>query len=278
MAEFSKPIFVVGSGRSGTRSIFKLLSGEASVEAHHEYACTHVQRVAAKYFMGRYSKFEVACRLRAWHGAAVYYSQAQTWVDCSNKLSWVIEPLLEVFPDARFVHLTRDGRKVVGSYFNKLAPEIYDDDSVAILSSWLENSQLPEPPPEKRYWWNVPQAGQPFCAEFQSFDQFRRICYHWREVGRVIEESFGAVPEAQRITVKLEDLVSNRATLTRLLKFIGLNFRETLFQALQTPQNVFFPMDFMLTAEQKAAFGSIASDTMDRLGYDNNSDCYEVKY
>jgi hypothetical protein len=216
--------------------------------------------------------------VRAWHAAAVHYSQAAYWVDCSNKLSWIIEPLLEVFPRARFIHLTRDGRKVAGSFFNKLAPEVYDDESVAALMAWLKDPRLPEPPPEKKYWWNVPQPGQPFHAEFPSFDQFQRICYHWREVGRVIGESFTSVPESQRLTIKLEDITADRAALTRLLSMVGLEFREPLFEALQTPQNVFFPMDFMLTGEQLAQFKAIAGDTMSALGYDVDSPMYEVKY
>jgi hypothetical protein len=278
MAQHTIPVFIIGSGRSGTRAIFKLLSGDPSVEVHHEYVCAHVQPLAAKSFMGRASHQEVVDALRAWHGAAVYYSQASYWVDCSNKLSWIIEPLLEVFPRARFVHLTRDGRKVAGSFFNKLAPEIYDDESVAALTAWLKDSRLPEPPPEKKYWWNIPQPGQPFHGEFPSFDQFQRICYHWREVGRVIDEGFGAVPEAQRLTIKLEDITADRAALTRLLSFVGLEFREPLYEALQTPQNVFFPMDFVLTEEQLARFKALAGDTMSRLGYDIDSPMYEVKY
>jgi hypothetical protein len=278
MANDTIPVFFVGSGRSGTRAVFKLLSGEPSIEVHHEYVCTHIQPVAAKYFMGLQSRAQVVDALRAWHAAAVHYSPAAYWVDCSNKLSWIIEPLLEVFPRARFVHLTRDGRKVAGSFFNKLAPEIYDDESVGILSAWLKNPALPEPPPEKKYWWNIPQAGQPFHDAFPSFDQFQRICYHWREVGRVIGEGFSRVPEAQRLTIKLEAITDDRAALSKLLAFVGLDFREPLFEALQTPQNVFFPMDFMLSEEQLAQFKGIAADTMAALGYDVDSEMYEVKY
>jgi len=278
MAQHTIPVFFIGSGRSGTRAIFKLLSGDPSIEVHHEYVCTHVQPVAAKYFMGRTSREEVIEALRAWHGAAVYYSPSAYWVDCSNKLSWIVDAPLEVFPRARFIHLTREGRKVAGSFFNKLAPEIYDDESVAALTGWLKDSRLPEPPPEKKYWWNIPQQGQPFHKEFPSFDQFQRICYHWREVGRVIGESFKSVPEAQRLTIKLEDITAERAALTRLLSFVGLEFREPLFEALQTPQNVFFPMDFMLTDEQLGQFRTIAGEMMVQLGYDIDSPMYEVKY
>lgn len=53
------PIFVVGSGRSGTRAIYKLLSGTEGIEIYHEYVCTHIQQYAALYYMRLISKEEV---------------------------------------------------------------------------------------------------------------------------------------------------------------------------------------------------------------------------
>ena len=52
------------------------------------------------------------------HGAAIHYSQAAQWGDSSNKLSWLIPDLAGLFPEARFVHLVRDGRKA----WHKIAP------------------------------------------------------------------------------------------------------------------------------------------------------------
>jgi len=48
-------------------------------------------------------------------------------------LSWLIPDLAALFPDAKFVHLVRDGRKVAGSYFRKLGAECYDDRSTHVF-------------------------------------------------------------------------------------------------------------------------------------------------
>ena len=282
MAQETIPVFLVGSGRSGTRMIFKLLSGIDGIEIHHEYVCTHIQPVAAEYFMRLKSREEAKREIRELHGAAIHYTRAAYWIDCSNKLSWLIEPLYELFPNARFIHLTRDGRKVTGSFFHKLAPEIYDDASVDVMLRWLACRKSavppPKPPPEKKYWWNIPQPGQPFHEEFPAFDQFQRICYHWREVVRVIGESLALVPAAQQLTIGLESLTSDRQALRDFLAFLGIPYAEHFYEFLQRPQNVFFPMDFKLTAEQVEQFNAITGDTMERLGYDKSSPIYEVKY
>jgi len=278
MSQNTTPVFILGSGRCGTRALFKLFSGIPEIEVHHEYCCTHIQPAAVEYFMGLMTRLEVREKIRELHGAAIYYSPAKSWIDCSNKLSWIIRPLYELFPDAKFVHLTRDGRKVVSSFYHKLSPEIYDDTSVQVMTEWLKNPNPPKPPPEKKYWWNIPQPGQPFYEEFPAFNQFQRICYHWREVTRIIGESFSVLPPMKTMRVKIEDLTSSRAALKTLLDFLSIDYQEHFYEALQRPEGVFFPMDFKLTPEQLEQFKAITGDTMQRLGYDLKSELYEVKY
>lgn len=278
MSSNTTPIFVIGSGRSGTRAVFKLLSGIDSIEIYHEYVCTHIQPLASLYYMKLLEKNEIKARFKELHGSAIHYSKAKYWVDCSNKLSWIIEPILEIYPNARFVNLVRDGRKVANSFVHKLGDEMYDDESVRVMREWLKNPKgVPMPPPEKKYWWNIPQKGQPFYEDFPSFDQFERASYHWRESNRVILESLKKVPKAQHRTYKLEELTSDRKVLTDFLSFFDLEYDEHFFEALQTPQNVVFPMDFELTQKQLEQFNRIASDMMEVLGYAGKP-LYEVKY
>ncbi|HSA83518.1 MAG TPA: sulfotransferase [Patescibacteria group bacterium] len=273
-----QPIFIVGSGRSGSRMIYKLLSGLEHVEVYHEYLCTHIQPVAAKYFMGLLSKKAVKEEIMKLHGSSIFYSDAEYWVDSSNKLSWLIEPLYELFPNAKFINITRDGRKVVSSFFHKLAPEIYDDVSVSRMQDWLSNpTKFPEPPPEKKYWWNIPQKGQPFYKDFATFNQLQRIAYHWTEVNRVIGQSLKKIPQKQQFTIKLEDLVSKKAALKTFLKQFEIPFEDQYYDFMQTPQNVFVPMDFSLNDQEMEQFYEIAGGMMIKLGYTSKK-VYEMKY
>ena len=82
----TQPVFIIGSGRSGTRSMFKMLQGTSNVEVHHEFICTQVQQLAALYSMSLINKTEVINGLRGLHYSAVYWSEARIWIDSSNKL------------------------------------------------------------------------------------------------------------------------------------------------------------------------------------------------
>lgn len=272
------PVFIIGSGRSGTRMLYKLLSGNPTVEVYHEYLCTHIQPVACKYSMGLWTKKQTKQAIKTIHGSAIYYSEDPYWVDCSNKLSWIIEPLYELYPNAVFINVIRDGRKVVSSFYHKLSREIYDDDSVTVMQQWLGNPSIyPEPPPEKKYWWNIPQKGQPMDKEFPAYTQFERICYHWTEVNRVIRESFKKLPKKQAITVKLEDIIRNKDVFTDFLSVFGLSYEDHLYTYAKTPQGVFFPMNMNMNKEEENIFQRICGGMMKTLGY-ARSKTYDVSY
>lgn len=274
----SRPIFVVGTGRCGTRSIFKMLSGTPSVEIHHEYDCTHLQKQAALHYMTQISDAALRQSLQESYGSAIFYSDAATWIDCSNKASWIMHQLHSLLPEARFVVLYRDGRKVVASFFNKLAQEIYDDESVGKLTRWLENpDKQPQPPAEKKYWWNIPQSNQDFVEDFPKYGQFQRICYHWQNCNQHIGLQLDQLPAEAWHCVKLEDITSDKSKLFSLLEFMEVPFQDEYFEALQTPQNVFFPMDFQLTDVQLEMFNAICTPMMQQLGY-SGSESYVVHY
>ncbi len=91
--------------------LHKALSAKPGVEMHHEYAVQITQPLAVKRYLGLLDDGETQKLLRETFGAAVLHSRAGYWGDSSNKLSWLIPDLAALFPQARFVHLVRDGRK-----------------------------------------------------------------------------------------------------------------------------------------------------------------------
>jgi hypothetical protein len=275
----TSPVFIVGSGRSGTKMMVKLLAGVDHIEIHHEYVRDAYQRDAALFFMGRLGRQAIADKLRSIYGAAIYYSQARCFIDASNKLAWVADVLGEVFPTARFVHLVRDGRKVASSFYHKLADHVYDDRSVRILREWLDHpDESPMPPPPEEFWWPIPQQGQRFHAEFPAFNRFQRCCYQWAESNHNILEALAPLPESRKMRVKLEDLTSAPSELKRLLSFLDVPYDDSFMEVMQKPQHVYVPIDYPLTDRQRIEFGEICAEMMKRLGYDCDCEEYRVRY
>ncbi|HWA91629.1 MAG TPA: sulfotransferase [Rhizomicrobium sp.] len=261
------PFFIVSSGRSGTAMLHKALSAAGDIEMHHEYMVHVVQPLAARRYHGLVDRQETLKILAQTHLAAARYSERRHWGDSSNKLSWLIPELAELMPEARFVHLVRDGRKVAGSYFNKLGGECYDDRSTAILRAHVEDG-APAPPPEKKYWWPLPPRG---------LDQFGRIAWHWAEINRVILDSLAHLAPERQMFVRLEDLLVSPSLVRSLFGFLELPYRDEHYAIFARPHNVNRPEDRPLTDAQRAAFESVAASMMDRLGYADRDE-YVVNY
>jgi hypothetical protein len=274
----SAPVFIVSSGRSGTAMLVKALSSAQGVTMEHEYMVHLVQPLAVRRYQGLVEAKDAQDLLATTHGAAVLYAETPLWGDSSNKLSWLIPDLAALFPDARFVHLVRDGRKVASSYFHKLAAECYDERSTEILAAHLADPRrVPAPPPEKKYWWPQPRAGAPFAEEFGEFDQFQRICWHWAEINRVILRDLAQVADDRRLFLRLEDLRSDPSLVRKLFRFLDLRYRDEHFGIFARPHNVNRPQDTMLTTVQRASFRRLAGDMLQELGYAVRAE-YAVSY
>ncbi|HSZ73737.1 MAG TPA: sulfotransferase, partial [Rhizomicrobium sp.] len=269
---------IVSSGRSGTAMLHKLLQSFACVEAHHEYAVDIVQPLAVKRYLDLADAEEATRVLAVTHQAAVHYSETSHWCDSSNKLSWLIPELAKLMPQAKFVHLVRDGRKVAGSYFRKLGDECYDDRSIGILQAFCDLPSLhPAPPPEKKYWWPVPRKGDALSEAFRRFDQFERIAWHWAEINRVILHSLAALDPKRTLFVRLEELCENPQALQGLLHFLNLPYRDAHFELFKRPHNVNRPQDELLSEAQRGRFEVLAGAMMARLGYADRTE-YVVNY
>lgn len=268
----------VSTGRAGSYLIHKILSLYPSVESHHEFCIEHVQKLSVLHRAGVVSEEHAALQLRETHGAGVWHSGADWFGDSSNKLSYLIKPLRVILPEAKFIHLTRDGRRVVSSYHHKLANEAMVDKWVNRVCDHLRHSHIyPAPPPLKPYWWPQPEFyGGEYHSFFLDWTRFQRLCWFWQDCNKVILRDLESVPDDQKYFVRLEDLTSNVEELSRLLSFLGLRWSDKAWQLCQTPQNVGEPVSYPLTKEQEAQYWEICEGMHERLGYGKND--YAVQY
>ncbi|WP_262691441.1 sulfotransferase family protein [Kordiimonas aestuarii] len=276
MPDKAQPLFIVGCGRSGTQALGRLFDSYGNVTMHHEYMVHHVQPLGVEYWHGRVGRDEVMASLRSLYGAAISFSETPVWGDCSNKLSWFVDILAGAFPEARFIHLVRDGRKAVSSLYHKLGHECLDDRSVNALRAYLE-ADGPKPPPEKKYWWPMARRSDEIYQDYQSFDHFSRIAYHWAQINREVRQKLGLLEQSRYIRVRLEDITASRENLEDMLSFAGLPLGEEQVELMVRPHNVIKPVNFMLEDDQLETFWTLAGAEMKALGYDTQDE-YVLEY
>jgi hypothetical protein len=177
-----------------------------------------------------------------------------------------VDVLAKVFPQAKFIHLVRDGRKVASSFFYKL--NIFDDHGAQALYDWMLGKEKEMPPRTENYWQ----------LAYNEPDCFKRICWHWSESNTNILNMLVNVKQEQKLFIRLEDLASDKETMTRFLSFLNVPYNDSFMDAMQKPKHVYVPVDYKLTDEQQKTFAMICGDTMKELGYDMESEEYNVNY
>lgn len=142
--------------------------------------------------------------------------------------------LREVFPDARFIHVVRDGRAVVNSHLN-----------VDFWRGWQgpEQWRWGPLPPEYRDEWEA--SGRSFVL---------LACIQWKILMDAFASARERVPAGQYLEFKYEDLCARPVDLFRQgVEFAGLNwtpgFQRTIEQANIRSQNVKWQQD--LTPDQQ---------------------------
>ncbi len=273
-----KIIFIASSGRSGTLSLANLISQKNNIEIYHEYLFDVILYNAVKYKMKLISKKAILEVIENTYGLSVFHSDKEIWVDCSNAIPWIIKPLFEIFPNSKFIHLIRDGRKVTSSFYNKFKDIMYSDHAVNCMINWLENrKKYKEPPPDKKYWRPIPLNNTKDLYNFKILNQFERICYYWNEINLQIENDFKLIPNKQRLTIKFEDLLTSKDQRHQFSEFCSFNLNNNDYQFLNRPINIHIKKNFPLNNSQLHSFKKLCWDTMKKYNY-NNSKEYNVKY
>ena len=94
------PVFILGSGRSGTFQMVKMLENIEGIQAHHEYLFENILKPSVLYRMGVIGDEEIKNVLKETHVPAVHYANTPVWVDSSNALPWIVKPPVS------YTHLT----------------------------------------------------------------------------------------------------------------------------------------------------------------------------
>src|SRR3569832_2422463 len=133
------PVFILGSGRSGTLQVVKLLENIEGIQANHEYLFEKILKSAVLYRMGVVGDEEIKKLLMETYVPAVYYANTPIWLDCSNALPWIVKPLHELFPNARFNQKKQKKKKKKKTKKQKNTKKKKNDQCVNIVKNWLDN-------------------------------------------------------------------------------------------------------------------------------------------
>lgn len=129
------PFFFIGCGRSGTTLLFKLLSNHPDIAAYPEEANDlwhpksypwHNRKIETPpIWINPYKFTELSLqnctendelKLKGVFAAHQFFAGGSCFLNKSVMVTFMIDYILEIYPNAKFIHLYRDGRAVTYSF------------------------------------------------------------------------------------------------------------------------------------------------------------------
>jgi hypothetical protein len=244
--------FVVSSGRSGTQTIALALSSVPGCVCLHEPSPELILESSA-YRYGNIGHGELAKILRETRQATI---DGSVYCESNQTLSLIIPVLADVFPNARYIWLIRNGLDVVASAYQKQwytgHSENHDryEDCPPIEKAWIDGRIQGD------------RCGDMSAVEWAKLDRFGRCCWYWSYTNRVIESDLNQYAPDRFFLLRLEDTDKE---LTGLIDWMGLKVEIV---PTVGRHNIAKGVPYHWTewsAEERTTFEYICGDLMDRF-------------
>ena len=256
VAELS-PVFVLSTGRCGTKTLAALADLLPEADAHHE---PEPKLVEDSYLY--YMKY---CELpeNFWHGILANnrdemirqaFRSHKVYFEANNRLALLSPLLLERYPEARFIHLVRHPYDFVHSAMRRRYYSHHVWDFARI----------------------VPNKSDTFRDKWSDASHIEKCAWLWTRTNSYILETCNKIPENRLLTIKSEDIFDNVGdTVNRIFHFISPNTKKLKTKRIdkllgmklnqQTHGN--FPKPKEWRSEKTAVLLTHCSSLMKKFGY-----------
>jgi len=212
------PVFVVGSARSGTTFLGRSLNNHkdifCSVEKEPAFSYTvslamHPERFAEKDTVGALQ----SAYADTWRGHS-----AKILADKSHQNILNVECIVKAFPNAKFIHIVRDGRDVISSMLRHTGVRSRFSDAEELGITVFPNR-----------WFGINSAAD--YASWKKYSIVQKCAARWASwvsAGIVAERKFAG----RFIRVRYEDMTTlPKKVANKICTFLGLPIDQSIFSA-----------------------------------------------
>ena len=282
-----KKVFILGTGRCGTKSFTKVFDTVTNTFSMHEgryYKDKKIINVGDlkginKYIYYKSKDWQKSIEeIRSSKGEAqkivanLFRKRLDLIKECENNNLhyvdinpygyWAIHHIIMHYPDAKFVHLIRNGYDVVKSFHPREATTYSDRIDESKYSSaggegiYLSGKPIPKDVKGRNLW--------------RKYDRVQKISWFWAKVNRIIDRELNNVSDNNKFMFKLEDLNTNSfSELLSSLEIEGTFDKNILNKKFNTSNQNFGKNSLkdIWTDENIDKFNKIAGKAMKYFGY-----------
>jgi acetyltransferase-like isoleucine patch superfamily enzyme len=203
-------LFIIGTGRSGTKTLSSLLNSNENIFLKHEIS-EQLLRISTCFENGLLSRLETKKILKEIYLNSTVFPSMKIIGESNQKLGNLVGLLFEIFPNAKFLWVKRDGRKTISSTYSK--GWYKDSDKVSEfynpkIDKW-EDSRL-----------QGDQVGEFTKNEWINMTTFQKNSWYYAYWSFRIKNEFSNIPEKNKLIIDIDNL-SNSIKIINA--FLGLN-------------------------------------------------------
>ena len=299
-------VFIIGSPRSGTTLLGEILDKHKKISQWYEpyFVWDHYFR---NYLHDVRASDDATKKIRKqiYNDFLKYKKKtgSELIVDKSPRNSLKIPFIRKIFPQARFIHIVRDGRDVTLSIYKEWIrrKEIVNNleinngykETFTVIAKWL-NRQPFIKDKIRAFWfethghfinksrhlnrlrWNDEVGWGPrfkgWNKQFYQQSMLQFNANQWLKCVESIYKSWPEISAEKKLEIRYEELISKgEKVIKKILDFLGLKKNELFFSSIpQLKKDNFNKWRKEFSSEQVKEIHSILSPMLLKLGYEKN--------
>lgn len=193
---FVSPVFVLSTGRCGTKWLTELLRQDPRMRVNHSDYPELVRhsRLAYERYADDPRVFQEIIRATRDGYILDAYNRNQVYVETNNRITFFAHGIEEVYPQARYIHLVRHPGDFVRS---------------GLRREWYCGARH-----------DVGRIRHPDPRKWKGMDDIEKIAWLWNETNQYIEDFLSTLESDQFLQAKAEDLWSVPEIVEELCEFV----------------------------------------------------------
>ncbi len=253
-------VFILSTGRSGSKAIAKLLDQHDDAECYHD-TFTHLNTWSCDFMYKKSGKEEIQKKLHSLYNSTSLGSR-KVYGQSDQKLAPLVPILSEMFPEAKFIWLIRDPYDFVNSAY---ARGWFDNSEFGYEKNKNEflNKRVTPSEFDAEHRCNGAKLGVFTEEEWKSMTAFERVCWYWSYWNSLIERNLNHISSKNSMVIKLEELENSKR---EVFEFIGLEANNVKAEKLNSAYYK-KPDISQWTEEMKILFKKHCGSKMKEWGY-----------
>lgn len=223
--KLARPIFLIGAPRTGTTFLGRCLGELPEISYHFEPIATKLAaRCVYEYIWDTAKCQRFYRRVYTWL-LRIHLDGDLVFAEKTPRNAFIVSFLNHCFPDARFIHILRDGRDAALSLSERPWLQAAEEASLRRETGGYRYG------PFARFWVEADRRD-----EFETTSDIRRCIWSWRRHTQAALASGAELPPEQYHELRYESMVTDpQATADALLDFLDIRqeqSRASFHQAL----------------------------------------------